>query len=65
MSECIHENCPFSKKIQMFKTPSRIAGSLISKIKKRTPEVIKKNLGKKKASTKHWSKALNFKFNLQ
>jgi hypothetical protein len=34
----------------MFKTPTRIAGPLISKIKKRTPEFIKKNLGGKKKS---------------
>jgi hypothetical protein len=36
----------------MFKTPARIAGSLISKILKRTPEFIKKNLEKKKEKKK-------------
>jgi hypothetical protein len=50
----------------MFKTHARIEGSLISKIKKRTPEVIKKTWGKKKKKkSKHETLEQTFELQIQ
>jgi len=50
----------------MFKTPARIAGSLISKILKRTPEFFLKNWKKKKKKkSKHETLEQTFELQIQ